>query len=336
MRRGPAASLLIGASLAVLSAANAAAQSGSTSSGAAYPARAVTFVVPFAAGGATDVLARQFAERMARTFGQGMIIENVAGAGGTLGAARVAKAKPDGYTFLIGHMGYMAAAVGLYAKLPYDPVQDFDAVARFPDTPLVLIAGRNAGLSDVRALIERAKQNPGKLNFGNAGVGSTGHLVAALFASTAGIDITSVSYKGNAQAIAEVMGGQIHAMFDQSNTALPHVKAQKVLALTITSRQRLPQMADVPTLHEAGLTGFEAATWYGIYAPKGTPRNAIDRVYTQFTEATQDKLFLGRLAEEGYQLLDRASTTGQALAGHTRSEVERWGKVIAEAKIPVN
>jgi len=327
---------LIGASLAVLSAANAAAQSGSTSSGAAYPARAVTFVVPFAAGGATDVLARQFAERMARTFGQGMIIENVAGAGGTLGAARVAKAKPDGYTFLIGHMGYMAAAVGLYAKLPYDPVQDFDAVARFPDTPLVLIAGRNAGLSDVRALIERAKQNPGKLNFGNAGVGSTGHLVAALFASTAGIDITSVSYKGNAQAIAEVMGGQIHAMFDQSNTALPHVKAQKVLALTITSRQRLPQMADVPTLHEAGLTGFEAATWYGIYAPKGTPRNAIDRVYTQFTEATQDKLFLGRLAEEGYQLLDRASTTGQALAGHTRSEVERWGKVIAEAKIPVN
>lgn len=328
MRRRFAVSLWVGASFAALSVATALAQS--------YPARAVTFVVPFAAGGATDVLARQFAERMARTFGQGMVIENVAGAGGTVGAARVAKAKPDGYTFLIGHMGYMAAAVGLYAKLPYDPVQDFDAVARFPDTPLVLIAGRGAGLGDIRGLIERAKQNPGKLNFANAGVGSTGHLVAALFASTAGIDITSISYKGNAPAIVDIMGGQVHAMFDQSNTALPHVKAQKVLALAITSRQRLPQMPEVPTLHEIGLTGFEAATWYGIYGPKGTPRSAIERVYAQFTEAMQDKGFIGRLAEEGYQLLDPSLTTGQALAAHTRLEIDRWKKVIAEAKIPVN
>ena len=301
-----------------------------------YPIRPVTFVVPFAAGGATDVLARQFAERMARTFGQGIVIENVAGAGGTVGAARVAKAKPDGYTMLIGHMGYMAAAVGLYAKLPYDPVQDFDAVARFPDTPLVLIAGRAAGFSDVRGLIERAKQNPRKLNFGNAGVGSTGHLVAALFASTAGIDITSISYKGNAPAITDVIGGQIHAMFDQSNTALPHVKAQKVIAVAITSRQRLPQMPDVPTLQESGFSGFEAATWYGIYAPKGTPRAAIDRVYAQFIEAMQDKAFTGRLADEGYQLLDTSLTTGPALASHTRAEVDRWKKVIADAKIPVN
>src|SRR5688572_14287536 len=212
--------LLLGAVLAVVYAGPAPAQ--------AYPVRAVTFVVPFAAGGATDVLARQFAERMARTFGQGMVVENVAGAGGTVGAARVAKAKPDGYTFLIGHMGYMAAAVGLYAKLPYDPAQDFDAVARFPDTPLVLIAGRGSGLTDIRGLIERAKQNPGKIDFGNAGVGSTGHLVAALFASTAGIDVGFVAYKGNAPAIVDIMGGQIHAMFDQSNTALPHVRAQKV------------------------------------------------------------------------------------------------------------
>lgn len=298
MRRRFAVSLWVGASFAALSVATALAQS--------YPARAVTFVVPFAAGGATDVLARQFAERMARTFGQGMVIENV------------------------------AAAVGLYAKLPYDPVQDFDAVARFPDTPLVLIAGRGAGLGDIRGLIERAKQNPGKLNFANAGVGSTGHLVAALFASTAGIDITSISYKGNAPAIVDIMGGQVHAMFDQSNTALPHVKAQKVLALAITSRQRLPQMPEVPTLHEIGLTGFEAATWYGIYGPKGTPRSAIEGVYAQFTEAMQDKGFIGRLAEEGYQLLDPSLTTGQALAAHTRLEIDRWKKVIAEAKIPVN
>ena len=319
---------LCGASVVALFAGPALAQT--------YPARAVTFVVPFAAGGATDVLARQFAERMARTFGQGIVVENVAGAGGTVGAARVAKARADGYTFLIGHMGYMAAAVGLYAKLPYDPVQDFEAVARFPDTPMVLIADRNAGFADIRGLIERAKQNPGKINFANAGVGSAGHLVAALFASTAGIDVASISYKGNAPAIVDIMGGQVQAMFDQSNTALPHVKAQKVLALAITSRERLPQFPDVPTLQESGLSGFEAATWYGIYAPRGTPRAAAERIYAQFTETMQDKAFTGRLADEGYQLLDPKITTGQALAAHTRAEVERWKKVIAEAKIPVN
>lgn len=273
---------------------------------------------------------------MARTFGQSIVVENVAGAGGTVGAARVAKAKPDGYTLLIGHMGYMAAAVGLYAKLPYDPVQDFDAVARFPDTPMVLIAGRSAGFSDVRGLIERAKQNPGAINFANAGVGSAGHLVAALFASTAGIDVASIAYKGNAPALVDIMGGQVQAMFDQSNTALPQVKAQKVLALAITSRQRLPQLPDVPTLNESGFSGFEAATWYGIYAPKGTPRAAIDRLYAQFSEAMQDDAFTGRLAEDGYQLLDPKMTTGQALAAQTRSEVDRWKKVIAQAKIVVN
>jgi tripartite-type tricarboxylate transporter receptor subunit TctC len=302
----------------------------------AYPARPVTFVVPFAAGGATDVLARQFAERMGRTFGQSIIVENVAGAGGTLGAARVAKAKPDGYTFLVGHLGYMAAAVGLYANLPYDPVKDFDAVARFPDTPLVLLVGRHAGIRDVQALIARARQNPAKLNFGHAGVGSTGHLVAALFASTAGVELTFVAYKGNAPAIADVIGGHIHGMFDQSNTALPQVKAQSVLPLAVTSRSRLPQMPDVPTLEESGLPRFEAATWYGIYAPKGTPREAINRVYAQFTEAMQDKSFTDKLMDDGYQLLDPSLATGQALAAHTAAEVERWKKVIADAKIPAN
>ncbi len=328
MKTNAAAITLVAAALFLLPASGTQAQP--------YPAKPVTFVVPFAAGGATDVLARQFAERMSRSFGQRIIIENVAGAGGTLGAARVAKAKADGYTFLVGHMGYMAAAVGLYAKLPYDPVQDFDAVARFPDTPLVLLVGRNAGVGDVRALIAQAKQNPGKLNFGNAGVGSTGHLVAALFASSAGIELTFVAYKGNAPAIADIVGGHIQGMFDQSNTALPQVKARNVLALALTSRNRLPQMPDVPTLDESGLAGFEAATWYGIYAPKGTPPGAIEKVYAQYVEAMQDKSFADRLVEDGYQLLDASATTGQALAAHTKAEVERWKKVIAEARIPVN
>lgn len=318
----------IGAVLALLVCTTAGAQS--------YPARPLTFVVPFAAGGATDVLGRQFAERMARGLGHAIIVDNVPGAGGTLGAARVAKAKPDGYTFLVGHMGYMAAAVGLYKTLAYDPVGDFDAVARFPDTPLVLLAGRGSRFDDVRALIREAKQRPGKLDFGNAGVGSTGHLVAALFASSAGIEITSVSYKGNAPAITDVIGGQIQAMFDQSNTALPMVKGQKVVALAVTSKQRLPQFPDVPTLQESGLVGFEAATWYGIYAPRGTPRTVLDRLYAQFREAMQDGAFSARLVADGYEILDSPLTTGAALAAHTRTEIARWKKVIEDAKIPVN
>jgi tripartite-type tricarboxylate transporter receptor subunit TctC len=307
-----------------------------TAHGQPYPARPVSLVVPFAAGGATDVLARQFAERMSRGFGQTIIVENVAGAGGTVGAARVAKAGPDGYTLLVGHMGYMAAAVGLYSKLPYDPVQDFDAIARFPDTPLVLIVGRTSGLNDIRGLIAEARQNPGKINFGNAGVGSTGHLVAALFASVARIEVTFVAYKGNAPAVTDIMGGRIHGMFDQSNTALPLVRGQKVLAIGITSRQRMPQMPDVPTMQETGLPGFEAATWYGIYAPKGTPRPVIDRVHAQFTETMRDNAFTSKLVEQGYQLLDPSLTGPQALAAHTKAEVERWKKVITDAKIPVN
>ncbi len=319
---------LAGAAAAVLGSATAGAQT--------YPTRPVTFVVPFAAGGATDVLGRQFADRMGRSLGQLIIVDNVPGAGGTLGAARVAKAKPDGYTFLVGHMGYMAAAVGLYKALSYDSVGDFDAVARFPDTPLVLLAGRESGFADVGALIKDAKQRPGKLNFGNAGVGSTGHLVAALFASSAGIEVTSVSYKGNAPAITDVMGGQIQAMFDQSNTALPMVRGQKVLALAVTSKQRLPQFPDVPTLQESGLAGFEAATWYGIYAPKGTSRAILERMYMQFREAMQDNGFSARLVADGYEILDASLTTGAALALHTRSEIARWKKVIEDAKIPVN
>lgn len=300
----------------------------------AYPARPIKFIVPFAAGGATDVLARQFAERMSRGLAQPIVVENVPGAGGTLGATKVAKADPDGYTFLVGHVGYMAAAAGLYAKLAYDPVQDFQAVARFPDTPLVLIVGRGSGLSDIRALIAKARENPGRLNFGNAGVGSTGHLVAALFASAAGIELTSVSYKGNAPALTDIMGGQVHGMFDQSNSALPHVRGQRVNAVAITSRQRLPQYPDVPTMEEAGLPGFEAATWYGIYAPKGTPRAIVDKIHAQFVGAMQDAAFTAKLAEEGYQLLPAEITTPDALAAHTKAEVVRWKKVIADAKIP--
>jgi tripartite-type tricarboxylate transporter receptor subunit TctC len=309
---------------------------GAVAAHAQYPERPITWVVPFAAGGATDTLARQFAERMSRGARQPIVVENVAGAGGTVGATRVAKAKPDGYTFLVGHVGYMAAAPGLYRELGYDPVRDFDAVARFPDTPMVLVCGREHRLADVRALIEFARDNPGKLNFANAGVGSAGHLTAALFASAIKPDVAHIAYKGNAPALTDIMGGRVDCMFDQSNTALPQVRGDKVRGFAATSKERIPQMPQVPTLAESGLPGFEAATWYGIYAPRGTPREALALALAQFQDAMNDAAFTAKMVEQGYVLIAPELRGPDALAAHTRREAALWKKVITDAGIAPN
>jgi tripartite-type tricarboxylate transporter receptor subunit TctC len=254
-----------------------------------YPDKVVTWVVPFAAGGPTDGMARMIAERVAKQLGQSIIIENVPGAGGTVGATKVARTKPDGYTLLVGHVGYMAAAPSLYKKLPYDPIKDFEPVFRFPDTPMVLVVNKDSPAKDVKAFIERAKKQPDKVTLGNAGTGSTSHLVAALFASAADVKLTLVPYKGAGPALNDVMGGQIDGMFDQSNTILPQLTGGRLAAIAVTSRQRLPQLPDVPTVQEAGVKDFEAATWYGIYAPKGTPKAVIDKLAEAYGKVMADK-----------------------------------------------
>ncbi|HUI98835.1 MAG TPA: tripartite tricarboxylate transporter substrate-binding protein [Usitatibacter sp.] len=306
------------------------------SASAQYPDRPITWVVPFAPGGATDTLARQFAERMTRGTKQSIVIENVPGAGGTIGAAKVAQSKPDGYTFLVGHVGYMAAAPSLYKHLAYDPVRDFEAAIRFPDTPMVLVCGKRVQQQDIGSLIRYARANPGKLNFANAGVGSAGHLVAALFSSKVKADIVHVPYKGNAPAYTDIMGGRIDCMFDQSNTALPQVRGGKVRAFAVTSRERIPQLPEVPTLAESGLPGFEAATWYGIYAPRGTPKQAIHWMVARLHDAMHDQAFTARMVEQGYVLVPASEQGPAALAAHTRREVGIWRKVIKDARIQPN
>jgi tripartite-type tricarboxylate transporter receptor subunit TctC len=301
-----------------------------------YPARPITFVVPFAAGGATDTLGRQFAERMSRGARHPIVVDNVPGAGGTVGAARVARSRPDGYTFLVGHVGYMAAAPGLYRRLPYDPVRDFDAVARLPDTPMVLVCAREGSRGSIRALLAFARANPAKVNLANAGVGSAGHLTAALFAGVAKLDVTHVAYKGNAPAMTDIMAGRVDCMFDQSNTALAQAQGAKVVALATTASARLPQMPQVPTLSESGLPGFEATTWYGIYAPRGTPPQALAWIAARFDEAMADAAFASRMVEQGYVMIPAGQRGAEALAAHTRREVALWKKVIADAGIPPN
>lgn len=303
----------------------------------AWPAKGITWIVPFAAGGPTDAMARDIADKVSKQIGQAIVIENAAGAGGTIGAAKAARATADGYTFLVGHMGYMGAGPSLYKRLSYDPVKDFEPAFRFPDTPLVLLVGANSPFKSAADLIAAAKANPGKLNFGNAGVGSTSHLIAALFESRAGIDVTQVAYKGAGPAMNDLVGGQVDAMFDQSNTALPQVAGGRLRAIALTSLTPMPQQyPNVAPLAEKTLPGFEAATWYGLYAPKGTPRDIVQKMHQAYVKALDDKEWLKRMASQGIHLLPEAQYAPDAFAKHTAAEVERWRKVTADAKIQID
>jgi tripartite-type tricarboxylate transporter receptor subunit TctC len=303
----------------------------------AWPAKSLTWIVPFSAGGPTDAMARDIADKVGKQIGQSIIVENAAGAGGTIGATKASKANPDGYTFLVGHMGYMGAGPSLYKKLAYDPVKDFEAVFRFPDTPLVLLVGKSSPYKNAAELIAAAKANPKKINFGNAGIGSTSHLIAALFEARAGIDVTPVSYKGAAPALNDLIGGQVDAMFDQSNTALPQVQGGRLTAIALTSLAPMPQQyPGVAPLAEKTIPGFEAATWYGLYAPKGTPKDIVQRMHQAYTLALTDKAWTSRMASQGIQLLPEAQYTPDAFAKHTAAEVERWRKVVADAKIQID
>lgn len=301
-----------------------------------YPNRPITWVVPFAAGGPTDALARSIADVTSRQIGQSIIIDNVPGAGGTIGATKVARATPDGYTFLVGHMGYMGAAPALYKKLSYDPVADFEATFRFPDTPLVLMVRNNHPAKNVKELYDYAKKNPDQVFLGNAGLGSSSHLIAALVANSAGVDVKHVPYKGAGPALIDVVGGQIDGMYDQTNTAFPQITEKRVRALAVTSKNRLPQLKDVPTLNETILPGFEASTWYGIYAPKGTPKPIVDKMQNAFLKAMKDKAYTDKLQSQAIQLLPEQQYLGSSLAKHTEAEVARWKAVAAKSNIAMD
>jgi tripartite-type tricarboxylate transporter receptor subunit TctC len=301
-----------------------------------YPARPVTWIVPFAAGGPTDALARGIAERVGRELGQPIVIDNAPGAGGTVGAAKAARAPADGYSMLVGHMGYMGAAPALYKKLSYDPVKDFAPVFRFPDTPLVLMVRKEHPAKDIQAFVAYGKANPDKLFISNAGVGSSSHLIAALFAASAGIKVSQVPYKGAGPALIDVIGGQVDGIFDQTNTALPQIREAKVRPLAVTSKVRLPQLKDVPTLAETVLPNFEASTWYGIYAPRGTPQPVIDKVQAAYLKVMTDKAFTDKMAEQAIQMLPPEQYTGAALGRHTEAEVARWKSVASKTHISLD
>ena len=303
---------------------------------AAYPERPVRIVVGFSAGGSTDVVARILAKELSEELGQSFVVENKPGGGSNIAASEVARAKPDGYTLL---MVAVTSAINetLYRNLDFSLVKDFAPVALGVKVPNVLVVNPSVPAKTVKELVDYAKANPGKLNFSNAGVGSTSHLVAAMFAAKAGIDITPIAYKGAGPALNDLMGGQVDAMFDQTNTALPQTRAGKVRALGLTSTQPMPaQFPGVPAIAEQGIPGFEASTWYGLYAPKGTPAEVIDILYAAYRRAMQDKAFTDRMSEQGIQLLPESQYAPQAFQRHTEDEVKRWAEVVKQAGISLD
>jgi tripartite-type tricarboxylate transporter receptor subunit TctC len=307
----------------------------STAGAQSWPTKPLTWIIPFAPGGATDVIARDIANKVSRQLNQQIIIVNIGGAGGTIGAAKVAREPADGYTYLVGHMGYMAAAPSLYKKLPYDPVKDFETVFRFPDTPLVLLVRAESPYKSASDLIDAARKNPGKLNMANAGVGSTSHLVAALFANKAGVRFTDVPYRGIAPAIIDLAGGAVDAVFDQSNTALTHIAGGRLRAIAVTSAMPMPQFPGVQPLADE-FPGFEAATWYGLYAPKGTPKQFLDILYQAYAKALTNKDWRKAMSDKGMHLLQPKEYTPDAFAAFTAAEITKWHKVIVDANIHID
>ena len=297
-----------------------------------FPTRPIVWINPSTAGGPTDTLGRAISERMAQLLGQPIVTENVPGAGGTIGSAKAARATPDGYTYLVGHVGYMAAAVSLYKKLPYDPVKDFDAVIRLPNMPGVLIVNPSLPFKTLPELVAYAKANPGKLNFADGGVGTMSNLVVSMLAAQAGIQVAQISHKGNAPAMLAVMGGHADAMIEPPNTSVPQVKAGKLRAIAVTSLTELEYLPGVAPVAK-DFAGFDGTIWFGIYAPKGTPRPVIDTLHQTYLKVIRDPAMRQRMLDSGMQLLPEADYSPDALQKYTVNEIDKYRDVIRAAKI---
>jgi tripartite-type tricarboxylate transporter receptor subunit TctC len=296
----------------------------------AYPTRPVTIVVPFAAGGPTDTVTRLVAEAMSKDLGQQIIVENVGGAGGTLGAAQVANADPDGYTLLLHHIG-MATSATLYRKLPYDTLNAFEYVGLVTEVPMTLVARKDLEPTDLKGLIEYAKANADKVTVANAGIGAASHLCGMLFMSAIETPLVTVPYKGTGPAMTDLLGGQVDIMCDQTTNTTKQIKGGTIKAYAVTSPQRLDVLPDLPTVAEGGLPSMEVAIWHGIYAPKGTPAEITERLSKSLQLALKDPNVTARFAELGTAPSPEADATPAALKAKVESEIARWKPIIDAA-----
>lgn len=295
-----------------------------------YPAKAITLVVPFAAGGPTDVVARTLGAVMTKSLNQTVVVENKVGAGGTIAAASVARAAPDGYTFLIHHNG-MATAPALYRKLSYNPLTDFEYVSQVIDVPMTVVGRKDLPAKDFKELQAYLKTNGDKVNLAHAGLGAVSHLCGMLFRKAVGAELTTVPYQGTGPALNALLGGQVDLLCDQTTSTTVHIKAGAVKMYGVTTASRLKTLPDAPTLDEQGLKGFEVVVWHGIYAPKGTPKEAIDKFGAALRAALKDATVATRLAELGAVVAADEKLSPAGLQTWLQQEVQRYGPVIKAA-----
>jgi tripartite-type tricarboxylate transporter receptor subunit TctC len=296
-----------------------------------YPTRPVTMIVPFAAGGPTDVIARIVTDHMSRTLGQQIVIENVAGAGGTTGITRAAQSQPDGYTIMMGHMGTHGAAPALYPNLKYDPTKDFAPIGLAAGTPIVIVARKDFPATDLKSFLDYLKTNGEKVNMAHAGVGSVSHSTGIFFNSVVKVKPTMVAYRGTGPALNDLMGNTVDFMTDQIVNVAPQIQGGNIKAFAIATPERSPVLPNVPTTKEAGLDGYEVSAWNAVFAPKGTPPDVVKKLSDALIKSLEDENTKKRLLELGGVIPSATERTPEALQKLVESEVARWTPVLKAA-----
>lgn len=318
-----------GALTVALSAAAMAATTGSAIA-QDYPVKPIQLVIPFSAGGSTDSIGRAIGQELSARLGQPVVVENKAGAGGTIGSSYVAKAKPDGYTLMIGTVSTSSVVGSLYTNLSYDPIQSFTPITEVAATPQLLVVNPAVKIDSVAQLISHLKAKPGSLFYATGGQGTAAHLAAELFSSMAGVKMVHVPYKGSAPAMVDTLANQTNLAFDVIMTSLPHVKSGAVKALAVTSKTRSPLLPDVPTMEEAGLPGYEAMVWFGVLGPAGMPAEVTNKLQRELAEVLKAPKIQKMLNDQGAQIV---GSTPEAFATHIANEASKWSKIVKEANI---
>ncbi|WP_417282805.1 Bug family tripartite tricarboxylate transporter substrate binding protein [Comamonas sp.] len=320
-RRAGLKSLAAAALLGAVGMAPAAAQD-------VFPSKPLTIVVPFAAGGTTDILARIVSQALQQELGQTVIVDNKPGAGGNIGAAAAARAAADGYTLFMGTVGTHAINASLYQKPGFDPIKDFAPLTRVATVPNLLVANPKQPFKTVKEMIAYAKANPGKLNYGSSGSGSSIHLSGELFRSMTGLDMVHVPYKGSAPAITDLLGNQIAVMFDNMPSAIQHVRSGKLRPIAVTTAKRSPELPDVPTVAEAGVPGYEATSWFGLWTQAKTPAPVQQRLHAAIAKVLKDPAVIKKINDQGGDIV---IDTPAEFAAYIKAESAKWGKVVKDS-----
>lgn len=300
---------------------------------ASYPTKPITVIVPFAAGGPTDALARVLTARMGEALGQTMIVENVGGAGGTIGVNKAAKATPDGYTILFAHMGTLAVNIALYKTLPYDSQKDFEPIGLGGTNPMVLVAKKDLPAKDFKEFEAYVKANQKKAQYGMAGIGAASHLGGLMLNSMMKVDVLEIPYKGTGPALNDLVSGQFDYMVDQAVNVLPQIKAGTIKALGVSTLKRLPQLPNVPTIDESGLKGYEVTIWNGFFVAKNTPKNVIDTLNKALVTALGDEKVRARLIDQAVDLPEPKDATPDALRAQLKASIDKWVPAIKAAGV---